>query len=170
MKRRLYFVLPDVASATKTTNDLLLARVEFRFMHFLGRRDMPLGDLHEASYLQKTDVRHALGVGVGIGVIMGMLLGIYLRLTPIAGYTFGVGTLILCTLLGGLFGAWCATLIGVSTPNSELKQFEKDIEAGKILLMVDVPISRVEEIEALIAKLHPEVADRGVEPSTPVFP
>jgi hypothetical protein len=170
MSRRLYFVLPDVTSASQTTNDLLLARIEFRHMHFLGRRDMSLGELHEASYLQKTDVRHALAVGIGLGVIIGMLLGIYLKLNPIGGYVFDVGTLLVCTLGGGLFGAWASTLVGVSTPNSELKQFEKDIEAGKILLMVDVPVSRVTEIEQLIAKRHPEVVDRGVEPSTPVFP
>jgi hypothetical protein len=170
MRRRLYFVLPDVESASQTTNDLLLARIEFRHMHFLGRRDMSLGELHEASYLQKSDLRHALALGVGLGVVIGMLIGIYLKLTPIGGYTFDVGTLILSTFFGGLFGGWGATLVGVSTPNSELKQFEKDIEAGKILLMVDVPISRVTEIEQLIAKRHPEVADRGVEPSTPVFP
>jgi hypothetical protein len=170
MSRRLYFVLPDVASATQTANDLLLARIEYRHMHFLGRRDMSLGDLHEASYLQKSDLRHALAVGVGLGVVMGMLVGVYLKLNPMGGYTFDVGTVILATIGGGLFGAWGATLVGVSTPNSELKQFEKDIEAGKILLMVDVPVSRVVEIEQLIAKRHPEVVDRGVEPSTPVFP
>jgi hypothetical protein len=170
MRRRLYFVLPDVASASQTANDLLLARIEYRHMHFLGRRDMSLEELHEASYLQKTDLRHALAVGTGIGVIIGMLLGIYLKLTPIGGYTFDIGTLIVCTIAGGLFGAWASTLVGVSLPNSELKQFQDDIEAGKILLMVDVPVSRVIEIEQLIAKRHPEVADRGVEPSTPVFP
>jgi hypothetical protein len=170
MSRRLYFVLPDVTSASQTANDLLLARIEYRHMHFLGRRDMSLGELHEASYLQKSDLRHALAVGTGIGVIIGMLIGIYLKLTPIGDYSFGVGTLILSTLIGGVFGAWGSTLVGVSAPNSELKQFTDDIEAGKILLMVDVPVSRVTEIEQLIAKRHPEVADRGVEPSTPVFP
>ena len=170
MSRRLYFILPDVASATQTANDLLLARIEYRHMHFLARRDMPLGELHEASMLQKTDVRHALGLGIGLGVVGGMLLGVYLKLNPIGDYVFDVGTVLLCTFVGGLFGAWASTLVGVSTPNSEIKQFEKDIEAGKILLMVDVPVSRVVEIEQLIAKRHPEVVDRGVEPSTPVFP
>ena len=60
MRHRLYFVLPDLASAIRTANDLLLARVEDRHMHFLGRRGMSLGELHEASYLQKSDLRHAL--------------------------------------------------------------------------------------------------------------
>jgi hypothetical protein len=38
MRRRLYFVLPDVDSARRTADDLLLARVEDRHMRFLARR------------------------------------------------------------------------------------------------------------------------------------
>lgn len=170
MKRRLYVVLPDFASAIQTANDLLMARIEDRHMHFLGRRGMSLGGLHEASILQISDVRHAMFLGAGLGALGGMMLGIYLKLTPIAGMTFDVGTFLLATIGGALFGIWCSTLIGLSTPSSKLKPFAADIEAGKILLMVDVPVARVEEIEALIARRHPEAVDRGIDPTMPVFP
>ncbi len=170
MRRRLYFVLPDLASAIGTANDLLLARVEDKHMHFLGRRGMSLGELHEASFFQKSDLRHALMLGVGLGVIGGMVLGLYLKLTPIGGFEFGLGTLFLCVIGGGLFGGWSSTLVGLSTPNQMLKPFEREIEAGRILLMIDVPVARVEDVQALVAKRQPEVADRGVEPMLPVFP
>ena len=170
MKRRLYIVLPDLASAIKLANDLLLARVEDRHMHFLGRRGNSLGDLHEASFVQKTDVRQALFLGVGLGVIGGMLLGLYLKLNPIGAHEFGVGTLMLCVFGGAVFGAWAATLVGVSTPNSHLKAFEQDIEEGKILLMVDIPVQRVVELETLIAQRHPEAVDKGIDKTMPVFP
>jgi hypothetical protein len=55
MRRRLYFLLPDLGSAIQTANDLLLARLEDRNMHFLARRGMSLGALHEANYFQKSD-------------------------------------------------------------------------------------------------------------------
>ena len=71
MRRRLCLVLPDLASARRTADDLLRARVEDRHMHFLGRRDVSLGELHAASVLQKTDVRHAFFLGAGIGVVGG---------------------------------------------------------------------------------------------------
>jgi hypothetical protein len=48
MRRRLYFVLPDVESAKRTANDLLLARVDDRHMRFLARRGTSLEPLHEA--------------------------------------------------------------------------------------------------------------------------
>ncbi|HEU0203518.1 MAG TPA: DUF1269 domain-containing protein [Burkholderiaceae bacterium] len=170
MKRRLYVLLPDLASAIQTANDLLLARIEDRHMHFLGPRGMSLGILHEASVLQKSDLRHALFLGVGLGVIGGMLLGLYLKLTPIGDFQADIGTFLLCVIGGGLFGAWTSTLIGMSTPNMKLKPFEKDLAEGKILLMVDVPVARVEEIEALLKGRHPEATDRGVDPTMPVFP
>ena len=99
-----------------------------------------------------------------------MLLGVYLKLNPIGDITFGAGTFLLAALGGTAFGAWTSTLIGLSTPNATLKRFEADIEAGKILLMVDVPVNRVEEIEEMLARRHPEAVDKGVEPSMPAFP
>jgi hypothetical protein len=170
MRRRLYFILPDLASAIGTANDLLLARVEDRHMHFLGPRGMSLGDLHEASFLQKSDLRHSLQLGAGLGVIGGLAFGVYLMMTPMGEFQFGLGTVILCALAGAMFGSWAATMIGLSTPNSHLKPYAKEIEAGHILLMVDVPPTRVEEIQRLVGQRHPEATDRGVDPVIPAFP
>lgn len=170
MRRRLYVVLPDMASARQTANDLLLARIEDRHMHFMSRRDVELGELHEASFLQKTDVRHAFFLGAGIGVVGGAAVGVVLKMTSLGGFSFDVGTLILCTVGGLLLGAWMSTLIGVSTPSVKLKAFEDELEAGKILLMVDVPHSRVDEIHELLNKRHPEAVDRGIDLTMPAFP
>src|SRR5213079_2392246 len=68
MRRRLYFLLPDVESARHTADDLLLARVEDRHMHFLARRGTDLGELHEASYLFKTDLLHDAGAMQQVGL------------------------------------------------------------------------------------------------------
>ena len=93
MRRRLYWLLPDVESARRTADDLLLGRVEDRHMHFLARRGTDLGELHEASVLQKSDVRHAATVGVLLGALLGALAGWLLAQYPIEGLRFGVGVL-----------------------------------------------------------------------------
>ena len=172
MRRRLYFVLPDLASARRTADDLLLARIEDRHMHFLGRRDMDLGELHAASILQKTDVRHATFVGAGIGVLIGAALGVAQKLGVLAGtgLVFDVGTVLVCALAGLVLGAWCATLIGVSTPSVKLKDYERDFEAGRILLMVDVPHARVAQVQQLLRRRHPEGTDHGIDLTMPAFP
>src|SRR5258706_13696615 len=82
MRRRLYFLLPDVESARQTANDLLPARVEDRHMRFLAKRGTDLGELHEASYVQKSDLMHGAGIGLGLGGGAGLLLGLVIVTYP----------------------------------------------------------------------------------------
>jgi hypothetical protein len=53
-----------------------------RHMHFLARRGTDLGELHEASYLQKTDAMHGAFTGLVIGGIVGVLVGLLLVYFP----------------------------------------------------------------------------------------
>jgi hypothetical protein len=170
MRRRLYFVLPDLGSAIRTANDLLLARVEDRYMHFLARRGMSLGELHEANYFQKTDLRHSMQIGFILGGCLGFLVGIYIYMTPPEGANLQLVTILIATVVGALFGAWAASMIGISTPNTALKRFEAEIGEGRVLLMVDVPKDRVGEIQELVHRSHPEASDHGLEPTIPAFP
>jgi hypothetical protein len=170
MRRRLYFLLPDLTSANLTADDLLLARVEDCHMHFLARRGTPLGILREATFMQKGDAVHGAELGLAIGGVGGFLLGVYMVLTPPEGVTLQLVTVLLSTLIGAVFGAWAASLVAMSVPNTRLKAFQAEIEAGKILLMVDVPLSRVDEIQGLVSRRHPEATAHGIEPQLPAFP
>jgi hypothetical protein len=166
MRLRMYVTLPDVDSARKLADDLLLARIEDRRMHFLARRGTDLGELHQASYLQKTDAVNAAFRGALIGAIMGVLVGtilIYTMRVP-------VGAALIGALVGAVLGAWVSTMVGLQVGNSSLKDFEKDVADGKILLMLDIPSARYEDIRAIIARTHPEAIDRGNEPTVPAFP
>jgi uncharacterized membrane protein len=51
-------------------------------------------------------------------------------------------------IAGAIFGPWTAGMIGISTPSRRLERFAPAIGQGQILLMVDVPAWRVQEIEA----------------------
>ena len=170
MRRRMYFLLPDLGSAIQTANDLLLARVEDSHMHFLAQRGKSLGQLHEGNYLHKSDAVHGAQLGFVLGGTGGFLVGIYIYLTPPPGVTLQLVTLLIATVIGAVFGAWAASLVAMSVPNSRLKVFQKDIDAGKILLMVDVPPGRIEEIRELVHRRHPEATAHGIEPTMPAFP
>ena len=169
MRRRLYFLLPDLGSAKKTADDLLLARIEDRHMHFLAKRGTDLGELHEASYLQKTDLAHGAGIGLAIGGGAGLLLGAAIVAFPPAGNPES-GAVLVTTIIGAMLGAWMASMAAAAVPNSRLKQFQDEIAKGKILLMVDVPYARVEAIRELITARHPEAMAGGQETRFPAFP
>jgi len=167
--KRIYFLVPDIDITKKIVDDLLLARVEERHIHVLAKRGTPLEDLPEATFLQKTDFIPALEQGIAVGGVTGMLAGLVAVALP-TGLVLGGGAVLAISLLGAGLGAWWSSLIGASAGNRQLKDYEDAIERGELLVMVDVPKDRVEDIEELVKKHHPEAECEGTEPTIPPFP
>ncbi|HSI59132.1 MAG TPA: DUF1269 domain-containing protein [Ideonella sp.] len=171
MRRRIYWLLPNLASARRTMDDLLLARIDEGHMHFVGREDTDMSGLHAANVLQTSDVIRSAEAGLVTGTATGAVLGAVMAVFfPIVGEAPQWGLVAVLAVLGALFGAWSSSMIGISTPSQRLKRFEPALEQGQILLMVDVPRSRVEEIETRLQALHPEAHLEGIEPNIPAFP
>lgn len=170
MRRRLYFLLPDVRAARQMLDTLLLARIEERRIHFLARRGALPADLPEATVFQKTDIVHGAELGMIIGGASGVLGGLVAVFFPPAGISLQLVTVLVTAILGAVFGAWVASLAASAVPNSRLKAFHSEIERGKVLMMVDVPFRRAQEIAEKVHRAHPEASDRGVEPTIPAFP
>ena len=89
---------------------------------------------------------------------------------PGIGLALGGGAILGIGLAGAGVGAWVSSMIGTSAPSSRLTEFEKAIEEGNLLMMVDVPKARVDEITDLVKKHHPEAHVEGTEPVIPAFP
>jgi len=168
--RRLYFLLPDVATARKVVDELLLARVEWKHIHLLARDGVPLEDLPEAALSQRSDLVPALQRGIGAGAATGLLAGLVAMAFPPAGLTIAGGLLVATTVAGAGFGAFMSTMVGVGIPNSRLDRFREAIDGGQLLMMIDLPLARVEEIEALVKGHHPDADIEGTDPKVPVFP
>ena len=139
-------------------------------MHFLARRGTDLAELHEAGYLIKTDFVHGAGVGLGLGALGGALLGAALVFYPIEGTHPHPLAFFIAVLVGAVIGTWVASMVGASVPNSRLRQFQREIELGKVLLMVDVSLDAVDDIRAVVTARHPEAVAAGQVRPYPVFP
>lgn len=168
--RRLYFLLPDVKSAKAIVDELLLARVEWRHIHVLASPTVPLEDLPEAHLAQSSDLLPALARGTAAGGVTGVLAGLAAMAFPPAGLTIAGGAVVAMALFGAGFGAWMSTMVGVDLPNTRIEKFEAAIAKGELLMMVDVPRERVEEIEQLVRSHHPEADIGGADPTIPAFP
>jgi hypothetical protein len=162
--------VPNIDSARKIVDELLLARIEERHIHVLAKRGTPMGDLPEASLLQKSDFIPAVERGFALGGAVGTVAGLVAISLPPAGTVIAGGILLGSALAGAGVGAWLGGMVGMNVGSTRLKQFEKTIEEGQLLLMVDVPRNRVEEITEAIKKHHPEGDVRGTEPLIPAFP
>lgn len=170
--RRLYFLIPSVDSAKTIVDELLLARVEQRHMHIAAADHHALmeANLPEANLLQESDFVPAVERGLAIGGATGILAGIAAVALPGVGLALGGGAILGIGLAGAGVGAWLSSMIGISAPSTRLTEFEDAIKKGSLLMMVDVPKTRVEEITALIKQHHPEAEIEGTEPVIPAFP
>ncbi len=168
--RRLYFLLPDVATARTVVDELLLARIEERHIHVIAKEGVALEDLPEASLLQKSDFVPAVERGLALGGATGALAGLAALAFPPAGLILGGGAVLSIALAGAGMGAWLSGMIGMDVANSQLKTFEAGLEAGQLLMLVDVPKARVDEIDTLVKQHHPEAQIGGTEPTIPAFP
>ncbi|WP_295994588.1 DUF1269 domain-containing protein [Rugamonas sp.] len=170
MRRRLYFMLPSVPNARAMLDELLLARIEIGHMRFMARDGALAPDMPDVSFFQKTDLVHGAQLGMVIGAIVGLGAGIFLEMFPPDGFSLRTAAILLVTLGGALFGGWASGMNAAAIPNTRLRQFAPGIEAGQVLLIIDVPLRRVAEIEEMIARRHPEISFGGSEPPMLAFP
>ena len=99
-----------------------------------------------------------------------MLAGLVAIVSPPASIVIAGGILLGTTLFGASLGAWVGGMVGMSRGNRRIKEFEDAIEAGKFLVLVDLPADRVGEIEKLIKKHIPQAEVESIEPKMPAFP
>ncbi len=171
MRHRLYYLLPDVEAARRVRDDLLLNRIEHRRISFMtGGADLP-DDLPEANVLQRTDMVHGAESGMVMGAMLGIAVGALITFYfDISAESAEAVVVLIAAAAGLLFGGWAASMVAAALPNSRLKAFYPELEKGKLLMIVDVPARRVNEIERMLAERHPESGFGGEEPHVPVFP
>jgi hypothetical protein len=171
MRRTLYFLLPDVETAEKVEEGLLLARIEEKRMHFLGKRGTDMKSLTEATPAHKTDLIRGIYIGLFSGAITGLLAGLYVYFNPEAiGMQAPPFVIFICALVGAIVGAWISgPLIGGSTPNAKLAGFQEALQQGKILMIIDVQPKRADEIRKIVKNFYANAEGPATEDSTPAF-
>ncbi|QJD29943.1 DUF1269 domain-containing protein [Methylococcus geothermalis] len=163
--RRIYFLVPNIDMTKQIVDELLLERVEERHIHVIAKPGIPLEDLPEASFLQKSDFFPALEQGIAIGGVTGILAGLIAIALP-TGLVLGGGAVAAISLAAAGIGGLMSSMIGINVDSRRIEHYQEAIEKGEILVMIDVPRSRIEEIESIIRKHHPEAACEGTDPHT----
>lgn len=153
--RRLYVVLPDHESCKRVVDTLEEAGVAEHHLHVVASLTQDLQGLPEASAWQKTELAHGIEWGIGLGGAAGLLGGQLAILYPPGGLTLGWEALLAGGLGGALVGALIIAILGSHAQGHWLEEFQREISAGRLLLMADVPKTRVPFFQALIVKQHP---------------
>jgi hypothetical protein len=166
MNRRLYFLIPDRTHALAVVEDLVSHGIDVSHMHAVGDRRTRLDGLPNASLRQRNDTASrlekllwntnlacffmALVAALVMPIFIGMHWWLLLPITIMAS-NFMVG------------------LKFINTPNTHLGEFRDALSHGEILLMVDVPETRVSEVEEEVHHHHPEATIGGVGWGTQAF-
>ncbi|WP_229414591.1 DUF1269 domain-containing protein [Zemynaea arenosa] len=170
MNRRLYYMLPDIPSARAILDELLLKRISESHLHFIARDGTLPQDMPDGNPFHKTDLIHAMQMGMMVGGLVGLITGGLITAFPPEGLDLGAMTVLACGLGGALFGTWASGMNGAANPNSRLAPFMERIAQGQVLLIVDLPARRVAEIEELLESRHPEIKFGGQDAHVPAFP
>ncbi len=160
MKIKLEFMLPDLESAELAGDQMLLARVNDKYIHFLAKPDVDLGDLQPATALEKSNVIHEGERGLLIGAGLGFLAGVYVLTVPKwvtyspVWFTDSPWYVIIfaTTIFGAISVAIGAAMLGVNLFNTDLAKYRTALQKGGVLMIVAVPFYRVSEIRKIMIR------------------
>lgn len=160
MKRRLYFLFPDAEHAGIVVKELQALDIGDRSIHAIAGRDSDLTELPGATESQRYDLaarveRFTWGANLttffaaSLVLLLSVLLQLawYWLLIPAA-------LMVVSFVLGFSFATY--------VPNVHLAEFHDALQHREILLMVDIPATRVAEVEERVHRQHPEAVVGGV--------
>jgi len=157
MCRRIYWLLPNLASALQVKDDLLQDHVDLRHQHYVASKTIdPTGAL-PTSAARASQMLLAGEVGLLVGALVGSLLaGGVLLMAHNPAQAPRAALFGLIGFQSALFGAWGASLIGMGLPNRRVSECQAALDAGQVLLMVDVSEHKAPAMTRLLAARHPE--------------
>lgn len=166
--KRLCFLLPNADSAHGVVEDLRKNGFHDSLIHVFANESTKLQDLPEAGPADTSDFYPQLQRGMAMGGSLGAIGGLIAM--RVAGGIFGGGAVLLFALIGAGINGLLAAMAGAAFPNSRLREFETAIEAGHVLVMVDVTAEELPVVERIVLTQHPEVEIETFEPHTPIVP
>lgn len=146
MKTRHVYSTPDLSTAREVVIALRNAGIDEDAISVIARGEVEMDSVPDKLKDATTDLMPAAVRGVSVGGAAGLIAGLTALAIPAVGITVvGAGMI---ALLGAAVGGWSQALAGSSVPNEVRQQFESEIEAGRVLVVVDAEDSQTHLIDA----------------------
>ena len=167
MKRH-YFISDNLDELDHLEQELERRGVVTPQIHVLSKDDRGVDNhehLHNIESVFKQDVVHGTILGVFFGALAAALvLAIgYLTTLPET-YTWTPFYFLAIVMLG--FITWSGGFYGIQTPHKDFKRFQKDLDKGKHIFIVDIDPSQ-EDIVKQLDREHPHLIKAGTGMATP---
>ena len=135
MKTRHVYSTPDLTTVAAAMSAARGAGIEDTDLLLVARSDIQLESIPDARTQADTDMMPAAARGAGIGGAAGVLAGLVAIAVPAVGITLAGAAAM--GFAGAMLGTWTSALMGSSLPDPIRVKFEDEIQAGRILLLVD---------------------------------
>lgn len=136
MKRYIY-AFDSLEPARAAVARLREAGIDQRCISLVAKSDVQIHDIPDDMLDVSKDFVPAIERGAALGGASGLLAGLIAMAIPALGIAVGGGALLAFTAGGALVGAWTSSLAGAAVPDSVRRQFEDEIERGRVLLVLD---------------------------------
>lgn len=135
MNQRRVYLTGNISQARNAISALHAQGLCDDAISLVARSDIELQQISNRHKEADTDFIPAAVRGAGVGGVTGVLAGLAATVFTPAGVTLAGAAAV--GAVGALVGTWASALMGSALPDPIRQKFEDEIEAGRILLLVD---------------------------------
>ena len=150
MKTRHVFSTPDVATARTVVAAAMERGIGRDDLSLIARSDIELDAIPENLKEAGTDFMPAALRGAGYGSVAGLLAGLAAVVATPLGVTLAGAALMAAG--GAAVGGWAASIMGSALPDPVRRDFDDQISAGRILMVIDADKDTLERIEPVLTQ------------------
>ena len=166
--KRLYYISDNLDDLDKLEQKLERSGVVTPQIHVLSNDDSGVDNhphLHNIESVLKQDVVHGTILGAIVGALAAALVLAIAQVTALPEtYTWMPFYFLAIVMFG--FITWSGGFYGIQTPHKDFKRFQKDLDNGKHIFIVDVDPSQ-EDIVRQLGTEHPHLIQAGTGEATP---
>lgn len=159
--KRYFYLSSDLDDLAEIEAELKQQGLSMPQIHVISKDDAGL-DNHELNQVHQwfqTDVIHSTLKGAVIGCVAASIVIAVAYFSGVTNY-IGVTPFIFLSIVLLGFCTWEAGFIGTQLPNRYFKKFQKALDRGKHLLMVDVTTEEKAILKSVCAR-HPKLHKAG---------
>lgn len=150
MKKRHVFAAPSLPVAEAVVQTVRSHGIGEDSICLEARSDVEIAAISDDRLNVSMDFIPAAWHGTLGGAVAGLFVGLVAMFVPNSGVPL-IGALV-AALIGALVGTFASALVGSSIPDQVRRTFQREIDAGQILVVVDAEPEAFAEFETAIAR------------------
>ena len=151
MQTRHVFSVPDLDTARDAIRVAREAGLTNDNLSLIARSDIELESIPDRHKEASTDFMPAALRGAATGGAAGLVAGLVAIAFPPLGVTLAGAALL--TAGGAAVGTWASALVGSSVEDPVRRKFEEEIQAGRILVVLDAEDPQLPAAEAALTAI-----------------